>query len=793
MSSIKKMTKKEEEFLYHIADLYGVGLKNALFIIDKCIKNTAAERNCDYSLIYDSVFSHDNLVEMLASINKTPIKNLLGTPIKQISNEVSDVKSCVKSPVNDDDDYIVIPPYGRVSKTIPNAKLINADPDKYVQDNLGNVKDLRKMVEIAAYLYYNFDGGGLTDNSFDALEWHLKKKEKIAGRNYDKIGAAPVEKIRKKLTYALPSVMKVKPDTKECNQFLNLFDDTYTVGCLWSLKLDGVSGSATYKKGKLIELVTRGDGIEGGDITELAQYIKDLPSTLEREIDIVVRGEFILDVEVWEQKYKDTYSNPRAFVSGKINSGYVSPALQDIQFISYGIMRENLGMNASTVPKPSQAKKILSSLGFITVEYNLFPKRPTTFDILVLYKEKRKSSRFKIDGLILEVDLPYPASLDPDVSSPYRNPSEMVAFKAILDDQIRATKVINVDWRISRYGKYIPVVKYESVFIDGNRLTKATAHNAQHIQDWSMGVGTKIKIARSGDVIPQIKDVTVEYTIEPIFPITSDQGGYAWHWNKSDIILDDIVNNKEVHIKQIVHFFETLNVPKLREKTVEHLYGVGFTTAESIVSATAKDLTKAKGIAIKSGTDFYNSIRETIIRTPPDRFMDASTSFESGIGRKLLRTIFKYIPKLLDMNEVEIATYFKNNKIPGFGPVRVKAIVTGVPTFRKYLDSFAKEEIKESLKAYYNRATNYNELLKNKKFVTTNFLNSVDYELEDYIYNNSGEFVETVTSDVSAVIYNNMSKISSKMEQAQKLGIPVLSIREFSSKYNVDLKRFRDA
>jgi NAD-dependent DNA ligase len=128
-----------------------------------------------------------------------------------------------------------------------------------------------------------------------------------------------------------------------------------------------------------------------------------------------------------------------------------------------------------------------------------------------------------------------------------------VAFKMMLEEQIRETKVINIEWRISRRGIYVPVAIYNSVYIDGTRLHRASAFNANHIKKWSMGNGTNIKIIRSGDVIPFIKDenVIVDNTITPIYPFNK----YNWKWNNINIVLEDIDNNPIVQIKRIFILF----------------------------------------------------------------------------------------------------------------------------------------------------------------------------------------------------------------------------------------------
>ena len=118
-----------------------------------------------------------------------------------------------------------------------------------------------------------------------------------------------------------------------------------------------------------------------------------------------------------------------------------------------------------------------------------------------------------------------------------------VAFKMRLEEQMRSTEVINVEWRISRYGRYVPVAIYNFVFVNGIRILSALAHNASHIRKWNMGKGNRIKVILAGDVIPQIVKnyVEINENITPDYPLTQEQGGYEWHWEDPDIVLNEIV------------------------------------------------------------------------------------------------------------------------------------------------------------------------------------------------------------------------------------------------------------
>ena len=669
-------------------------------------------------------------------------------------------------------------PYGWLSKRIKDAELINQDPDHYINTYLTKTEDLKKLVEIASYLYHNYDCN-LTDNSYDALEYHLKKRLKLKNRLYDKIGAPPIDKIKKKLLHGMPSLDKIKPGQFKCHQFIST-----TKTMLWSLKLDGISCMIIYKNGKVFEVTTRGNGTIGGNITPLSSHL-NIPQKIVHKGTFVVRGELILPKEKWI-KYNQEFTNPRSFVNAQINTTIISPYLNDIHFVAYQVMNNN---NQKMLP--SYGLKQLTKLGFQIVHHGLLDQ-PTLYTIMQLYIDERKTASYVIDGLVLtkneECDAIKPLQPNDVVSSP----TYSFAFKMLLEEQIRSTEVTNVEWNISRYGKYIPVVIYKAVYIDGVRLHRATGHNANHIKKYNVGLTTPVKVHRSGDIIPQIKyeDIVVDQTIQPIYP----DHQYQWHWDKLHIVLDDIDNNPYVQIKRILFFFKTIGLEQFGEKTAEKFHHIGLTTPELIIKADVKTFTKIKGIGIKKAQKYYDNIREIMKTCPPDRLVVASSTYQNKfISRPLLKLLLNKIPNILDLSTDDIKKYFKTHKIVGFGPVKINIVATNIPLIRQYLDSFAKEDLIKSIGFYNDKQQQleqkgYNELIKNKKFVMTGFLND-DYEFEDYIYDHQGEFVDKVTKDITAIINGNAQNISSKMMEGSKLNIPILTLDEFIHLYQIPLKR----
>lgn len=716
--------------------------------IDICIKKVAAEKNVPFRTIL-KILSDRGLIDMNSG----------------------------------SDDTVFIDGIGNVPRRIPNVEVINMDPDTFIKNNISSTKQLEDFVQMASYLYYNYDGGGLSDNAFDAIQYILKKRRDRKNRSFEKIGAEPVEKIRTQLPFPMPSLNKVKPGEISLLKFL-----TANHSLAWSLKLDGVSAMITFKNGKVDKMYTRGDGSIGGDVTYLKKHVKNIPKKV--TADYVVRGEFMISKRVWEEKYINSgYSNPRALVSGKVNSGTISPAMNDIEFIAYSIIK--IG-NRKEVPSPSHAFNILSSENFVTVENGSF-FYPTVQQIANLYIDKRKTSEFNIDGIVLSADIIN--SSNDKGNDTATNPINSVAFKMLLAEQIRDTVITNVEWNISRYGRYVPVAIYQSVYIDGTRLHRASAHNARHIRDWSMGSGTKIQIVKSGDVIPKIHNVDIDEDIEPIFP-PNNRPGYEWEWSKSDIVLTDIENNPDVHMARNLHFFSTMGIAGIGEVTIQNFYKNGLKTINDIVNCSVKDFQKIKGIGKIKSENFYNNIKKVLTTIPIDRYFVAITGFNSSLGRKLIKILFRHLPNVIEMSSVEIADHFKKFPIKGFGKVRIADIVKNMPLMKTRLYGIHKEYVKESIK--YNKIKNEqikisggNPKIRGQKFVLTGFMGNNDYDFEDYIYDNGGDFLEEVTKDVTAVIAASVSTTSGKIIKATELEIQVFTLQEFIIRYNVDIEKFR--
>ncbi|HSW77015.1 MAG TPA: helix-hairpin-helix domain-containing protein [Candidatus Saccharimonadales bacterium] len=660
------------------------------------------------------------------------------------------------------------------------ADQINDDPDKYIQNH---IKDLKDLVDKASDLYYNTSLSPIKDDAFDALEYHLKKQEKINGKKNQHVGSLPIKRLRKQLLYQMPSLTKIKPGDKKCTQFI--INHPHLV---WSLKLNGVSGMAIYQDGKLIELNTRGNGIIGGDISHLIHHI-NIPKTLVHIKNIVVRGEFIITKE---NATKLRCIDARAFVSGKINSTLISDEINVIDYIVYDI----INLNNDMLPNQHDILKILKTENFNIVEHGILTDA-SVYDIMTLYKQKRQEAIYDIDGLVLTINEPRPSQCeamhhdDCDIITP----KHAVAFKMFLESQMRITKVVDVEWNITRYGRYFPVVIYKPIYIHGTRLQRATGHNAKHIKTWPICMNTIVHVVKSGDIIPQIKFVDNSQNDNKNIILPKDE--FKWHWEKCDIVLDDIDHNEFVKIKRIYHFFRTIGVKQFGEKTAENMYKHGFYTIESIVHGTTKDFMKIPGIGKKKAENFVNHIVYALKNISPDKLILASTTFGCHLGRKTLKQLFRFVPRILHLTDEDIINHFKKNKYEGFGPAKIKKLPLLVKTFNEYITTLIKndDDINRIKNHYIHKLdelekNGINENVKDKTFLFTSFMFDQDDimdKIEDYIYDHRGKMVKQLNQKVNAVVYGHLCDVNAKLEDAAKLSINILSLDEFLSRYLIML------
>lgn len=274
-------------------------------------------------------------------------------------------------------------------------------------------------------------------------------------------------------------------------------------------KLDGISCMAVFRNGELEIAYSRGNGVEGADITRHVKLIKNLPKKLKNIDYLVVRAELIMKVDTFEQNWKSKFKNPRVTVAGTMNrSESNKDIIADIDFVAY----EVVATNATPENTKIQQLNMLSSLGFQTVPslYTVACTSLTDAVMTKILKEARLASPYELDGIVITAD---EIDVRPQRGSISLNPEHSCKFKVNDDDSIVKTTVEEVLWEISKSGYLKPRVKVAPVQLFGTTVTYASGYNAKFIYDNKIGPGAVVTITKAGTVIPEILEVLV-----PAFP-----------------------------------------------------------------------------------------------------------------------------------------------------------------------------------------------------------------------------------------------------------------------------------
>jgi len=604
-----------------------------------------------------------------------------------------------------------------------------------------NKKQLVEFLLNADKYYYNTGEPLITDDRYDEIKEHLRAIDK-KNAYFKRVGADVDNKV--KLPYYLGSQDKIKDDPKILNKWIAKYNDPKSY--IISEKLDGISCLVVYKSGD-IKIYTRGDGYYGQDITHIKDYINGIISTKIQNQDIVVRGELIISRENWE-KIKHEGSNVRNLVAGLINSKILKKdLLKFIDFIVYEIIEgssTNLDdLKKFNVVKHKEVKDI--SIDFL---YNL-------------YKDWKEKSKYEIDGLIVKHNSNYKLKAG-------ENPKYSFAFKS-LNMQKQVEVVVNdIEWNISK-DKYLkPIVKFNEIVLNGVKIKQATGFNADFIVKNKIGVGSRIVIIRSGDVIPHITEVlSPSLNNKPLMP------DLPFIWNKKDIILDDIKKNREQDIKIFSSFMKALNIKGIGEGIITKLYDASYNTLEKIITINKDDLLEIDGIKEKSANNIIEALKD-IYKKNCLEIMFASNILGRGLGERKLKLLIDTYPYICENQEKALKLTKEDIiKIDGFGDITADAIIKNLKAFLDFYNSIftSKVVIKKD-----NKEELINDKYKDNTYV---FSGIRDKNLEKIIIASRGKIGNIVNKKTTLLIVKSLDDATVKVETAKKYNIPIITFEKF--------------
>ena len=680
-------------------------------------------------------------------ITKTDI-NVEKEPIKSKSTPQKKIRTLKKRNTNYE---LLIEEDNQSSQTLKNTSTeteILTIVEKFKHNGISvldslNENQLINIIRIANTKYYN-QTPIMTDNQFDIVKEYIEQK--YPNNNAITEVGAQVERNKVQLPYEMASMDKIKPDTNALTSWMSKFRGPYVLSC----KLDGVSGLYTTNN-SVPKLYTRGNGKIGQDISHLIPYLR-LPKTK----NVVIRGEFVIPKDVFEQKYKTTFANPRNMVAGIINNKHISEHIIDLHFVAYEVIMPELS--------PSSQIEYLSTINVERVLYQ-FADTLSNNTLSILLVEWRKMYMYEIDGIIVSDDKIY--------SRKTGNPEHAFAFKMVLSDQIAEAKVVDVLWTPSKDGYLKPRVQIEPIKLGGVTIEFATGFNAAFIKDNNIGIGTTIELIRSGDVIPYIKSVTVP-SEEPKMPDVP----YKWNNTHIDIMIENASQDPTVIEKNITRFFKGIGVERLSSGNITRLIKAGYDTVPKIIQMTEKDFLTVEGFKGKMANNIYTGIQQKLNKSSIITLMAASNIFGRGFSEKRMEMIFKDLPDILVSDASDYEKIQDINSVKGMANKTSEAFVINIEEFKEFLIECGLED--KLYEIPVQKEMEHTHSLFGKTVVLTG---TRDKNIIAFLKNVGANQSSSVSKNTFLVISKYKDDDTGKAEEARKLNIPLISAEEFIELY----------
>lgn len=634
-----------------------------------------------------------------------------------------------------------------------NLNKFKNDPKKYVENI--SIEELEHIIQYLSEKYYVGGKSIVPDKIYDWLLLVLEKRDS-SNKLLREVGFK--EKRSVKLPIYAGSLEKIKPDSNNVEKWTNKFQGPYIV----SDKLDGIS-CVMIKKQFGFKIYTRGDGKYGSDITHLSKYILKEINVNDIPINTIVRGELIISKKNFET-IKDKMENARNAVSGLINAKKINvDVARIINYVTYNLYHlENEMM--------TQKDQLLTLLkyGFDTVSFKQMKtiNNGTLSTYLVL---RRKNSEYDVDGIVVvDNSMPY------EIEEGY--PKYAFAFKSILTNEEAEVQVEEVEWNISKDGYIKPKIKIIPIKLSGVTISSLTGFCAKFIYDNKIGPGSILKIIRSGDVIPHIKEV-VEWSINnaPQMPDIP----YEWNKTKVDIIIQNTDNNREMTIKRLVYFFKKIGVKNIDDKTVEKLVDNNIDTVYKIISTDSNKLYQINGLGSTIVTKIKQNIMKKLTEIDMNVLMAASQCFGRGISLTKIKKIRNVIPDVLYLKIEKDELINKVANIDGFGEKTAEQFVFGIEKFNEFFKEISEFTNIQSDKLKTN---NTNKLFKNEIIVFTGVRRK---DIEEFIKNNGGEVAENITKNTTILIHKDDMVHTNKIQHAKKNGTEIISLTNFIKLHDI--------
>ena len=659
-------------------------------------------------------------------------------------------------------------------------------------NEIDRIYQLREELHRHNHCYYVLNAPEIGDQEFDFLMRELQDLEARHPECYDE--NSPTMRVGSDLNKNFTQVQHKYPMLSLANTYSEAevaefydrvkkaLNEDFEICC--EMKFDGTSISLIYENGKLLRAVTRGDGVQGDDVTDNVKTIRTIPLVLQGEgypQEFEIRGEILMPWEVFEQLNKEReareealFANPRNAASGTLklqNSSVVASRKLDAYL--YYLLGENL-------PGDGHYENMQAALKWGFKVSDIMRKCGSLEEVLEFIRYwdvERKNLPVATDGVVLKVNS---FRQQRNLGYTAKSPRWAIAYK--FQAERACTRLNMVTYQVGRTGAITPVANLEPVQLAGTVVKRASLHNADIIEGLDLRLGDMVYVEKGGEIIPKIVGVDKEARFmlgdkircitrcpECGSPLTRYEGEAA-HYCTNDASCPPQIKGKIEHYVSR----KAMNIDGLGTETIDQFYQEGLIhNIADLYSLKAPDIACLERMGKKSAVNIMEGIRASK-EVPFERVLFAlGIRFVGETTAKTLAKAFRSIDALAsatldDLMQVdEIGARIAQSIIQYFAEEKNREIIgrlreAGVQMQMAEVDS-----------------SEYTDKLAGKSIVISGvFAYHSRDEYKEMIEKNGGKNVGSISKKTSFILAgDNMGP--AKLEKAGKLGIPIMNEDDF--------------
>jgi len=640
---------------------------------------------------------------------------------------------------------------------------------------------LRAEIEHHNRLYYTLAKPEISDYEYDMLVKELQELE----AQYAEIGMeeSPTQKVGSDLTPGAKTIPhKVRMASlenayslEEVLAFINRTNNDlgYNSEYCAELKIDGFSINLYYENGNFVYATTRGDGLEGEDVTENFRLLPDVPFTIDYQGAIEIRGEIYIPVqdflalnEFRRENELKTFANPRNAAAGSIklkNREEVKSRHLKALFYALGYYESPLLYKNEIIDKQTRLLDFLDELGFPTSKRTLCKNYREVEDFCLQIEQERYTIPYDIDGIVIKVN-----SLEDQKKLGWtaKSPKWAIAYK--FKPEEKETVLESVSFQVGRTGAVTPVANLKPVFISGSTVSHATLHNADEIKRLDLHYGDTVLVVKSGEIIPKILSVNVSKR-----PVNSKPVEFpaACPVCKSPLQRDEDGS---------INYCPNANCPAQIQRKLEHfaareamdIYGLGSSLIARLIETGQikwipdiyhldyNKIAAMERMGKKSAENLQKAIEASKSKNF-DRVLFALGIRHIGlITARTLAQHFQNIDALIAADEEELLS------VPDIGSIIALSII-GFFSQKSNLQMI--DALKEVGLQFAYKSTQSSDILAGKTFLITGTLPSYGRkDMETLIMEHGGKILSGVSKQLNYLIVGENP--GSKLDKAHQLG-----------------------